>query len=158
MAINKTEQGLEDRLINKIAELERQIIALRTPQGIGGDVFEVALVPETYLDAGPLNIAGGAKGYLSVSVTPANPRQMMINFQYTVFVDTLTDAYAYPNGTSLSAGQLKMYTSLRDDLKGQLANPTTLARIFHVDIENYDSVAHNYYIRLRALIPRQEAT
>src|SRR4051794_23917350 len=56
---NKAEQTLENRLIDRIAALERQLRELTTPQTIGGDIFALSrspILPTQSLVAGPVTL------------------------------------------------------------------------------------------------------
>lgn len=151
MAVNQSTNDLESRLVNKLADLQRQILDLRTRQKIGADAISTR-VSTTYT-FGPITIAAAAYSWFSITVTPNIPTLTIWNHEVTVYVDSNgLDMYSFPTGSFLTGGKEKMRQSVWLDWYN--SNDATGARNIKILIENTDSASHNYYIKFDSVSPQ----
>ncbi len=155
MSINKAQNGLDKRLVNDIAKIHRDLRELKTKQPIGADVLKVVGVPNGLgvLLAGPLTLLGGQSGTFNVTTTPSSQILTIWNFAFTVYVDNTTNAYQWPNGSSITVGSGNIFCVPWLDWAD--SSDTTNVRVFKVRISNEDpgAVTHSYYLRFKAYLP-----
>lgn len=148
MSTHALDNQLPERLINKVAELERQLRELRTLQLNSANAIQIVGVPDDYMDIDDIAAAGQELTY-NFQIFPAGNILTNWDLYFTVYVDlpdppTPNNSYRYPAGGALSAGQAKMrVTSWPDYAKSFDASGM---RWFNVNVKNEDSVSHHIYI------------
>lgn len=151
MGVNQAENSTEDRLVNMIKDLQRQVLELRTKQKIGADAISTRAT--TTYTFGPITIAAATYSYFSITTTPNIPTLTIWNHEVTVYVDSNgLDNYSFPTGSFLTGGKEKMRQSVWLDWYN--SNDAIGARNVKILIENTDTASHNYYIKFNSVSPQ----
>ncbi len=150
MAINKSEQSLEDKLLNDVNELKNQLLYLKThPQPIGADGIKYAVAN----GGTSITVASGATSTISFKFTPSS--DFVLNgydYLLTIIIDTYDTAHLYAGGASLTAGQRNLdLEHWMDFQNSDFVSP--FGRIFNVHIKNNDSASHVYYVNIGLVYP-----
>lgn len=155
MAINKAEQTLEDQLIKRIVQLERDNREIKTVQRIGADVITITSSPSgsSPLSAGPFNLVAGSYITLSVTSTPASQVLTLWNFAFTIYIDGTDVTHQFPGGSALTSNSRESY--IFNWLDWADSSDTTNIRVYKIRIRNSDPslAAHDYYLSYKAYLP-----
>lgn len=157
MAINKAEQQLENQLINRIANLEKELVRLKTsPQPIGADLLKVQNNTTTNIYA--LAVPAGSSLDVTITTTPNSDFVLTLSSHLlTLYIDGYDTAHSYPNGGSLASGQRKLELYSWIDYKlSDLISPFAIVYVIHV--RNNDVTAHDYHIDYSILTPQYTVT
>ena len=157
MAINKSEQTLEDRLINDIDNLKRQLLTFKThPQPVGADILQVEYTATT--NAFALGVPAGSSVTVTITITPLSDFVLTLStHMFTLYVDGYDAAHAYPNGASLTSAMRKLKLESWVDYNGsKLVSP--FGRAFIINVRNDDVSAHDYHFDHAILTPTLTTT
>lgn len=103
MSINRAEQTLESRLIDKIAYIERELNALKTRQLNGGDNMVIDLSGDATIN---FTITAGSRAGFVSTLTQLQGKALFPQLYFDVYIGTDNDAdYAWPHGASLTTAQ-----------------------------------------------------
>jgi len=145
--INRTELNIEERLIREVADLRREVEALKAPQLLGSDNLNIIL--------------GGSSGVLNFSITLAAGEYYSWNYGWTsgsytgdwiaepvlnFYIGTDGDHdYLWPSGASLSAEDKKlMFGQTLDGIR-------TGAKFYDNFIYNNGSSSKTIYVKIKVL-------
>ena len=136
-----------ENIFKDIKEIGKRIGKLeRVKQLVGADIVQIVSSPEQTANTGSL--AAAAVTDLTFTITPTDEVVTLWDFLFSVYIDTDDDAdYLYPNGGSLSAGQMDF--DLQWSVDYTLSSDTTGERIAKVVIKNNDASAHTYYVHAK---------
>lgn len=150
MSVNQTELTENDRLVNTVLEMQRQMIDQKTRgQPIGADILKVIASGQgsVTFTAAPSSTTRG-----SFDFTPSKPILTLFNCLMTLYIDGTTSADAFPLGANLSAGgKANVAFSMTPDALN--SNDTTGKRSFTYAVTNLDSVSHTYTLVCRVTYP-----
>ena len=162
MSKNLAEDTLETRLIQMIAELDRRLRELTTPQPLGADVMDVQTVPaqgEPPTVLGPITLESieTAADYenIVIDLDPGLGRPIMSKLIATMYIGAYDANHAWPNGSALTPGQRSCTMQPLEDELG--FDPDTGVSRFILAITNWDSVTNDFYISYRLVMPRSSA-
>jgi hypothetical protein len=164
MSVNGAEQGVDNTLVNQINDLQQQFNDFRTkPQPIGNGSINYGIFTANLTWSGTVALGGGGIAVYTVLLfdpaftftfngLPAINTATLLDFYYTVSVDTNTTAFDYPVGASLTSGQKNMQTNWWKDLaqSGGFGTANGQQRIY-IQVQNNDTATHTYYLRANAL-------
>ncbi len=148
MTVNKTQEDLSRVLDQKVNQMERQLLALKTIQPIG---FE-SVYTETVLGSYSTTLAAAAMDvHVDEDLLPdADVARDMITLWtllFSVRVDVDDIDHNWPNGASLTSAQRKLrvnYFSNMDDIE-HLSDDKAQSNLTIV-LQNRDSSSHTYYV------------
>lgn len=134
-----SEQTLEDRLVNEVADLRKELLAIKTKQLIGGDNTVVRAAGSA---SAVTTITAGLTTFFTLTLVPTVPRVTLWDLAMTFFVDGVGFALAniYPDGSAMTAGTKKLRVSwwydwiVSDDVSG--------TRRWRIRVENFDVADH----------------
>jgi len=156
--INRAVNDLDNRLVNEVAALRRELIQMKTNQSIGGDVLAVDAFPafsSAPASVGPITVPSKDQTIINLTVSPAQDYLTLVNAMFTVYIDFYDAAHRWPNGASITPNLYQV--SVFEDLYS--FNTTTNAHTFVVVVDNYDPVsAHDIYVTARMLLPKLTGT
>lgn len=156
MAINKSEQTLDKKLINDITDLKSQIIKIKGKQPVGADIVQVE---PTQLITSSAVITAGSRLTFSITVTPVNQTLTLWNFSHSTYLDVNNPTNLYPGGSAFTpvSDQLKMIIFSWHDWA--LSDDVTNKRVYNVryDATNCSS-DHTIYFTFRSYIPKLSGT
>lgn len=147
--VNRAENTIDDRLVNRIAELETAMRELKARQLIGSDGLQV--VSSSLLSTGAVVLNPGVDGAKTIIVTfnPIVAKLQLLDVYVSFYIDNDLDInYIYGGGASLSVGQKRFWQSTWKDWGS--SNDTTGVRINKSRIRNDDTVDHTIYFYARA--------
>jgi hypothetical protein len=152
MSVNPTEDTMEKRLINRIADLERQVLALTTPQPIASDVMRFLSSDGNV--RGPYTLGPGEARNVNFKFQLQGSAKLVSTFRVSTWVDVHDNAHLWPSdgtSTALTSGQL----ALRRDvwLEAALSGEDNGVIFYRVRIRNEDTVSHDYWVRGDCYIP-----
>ena len=152
MAINKAELTLQDKLINDIEQLKQQMIMLKTNiQKVGADVLDIQ--SGNLVSATSATILAGNSVTMSITNSGITDKVLTImNYEFTVYVDTKDLAHAYPSGSLTSAQRLLKLESWLDFITSD--EGTDNHRTYIIRIVNQDTVSHVYFIDFKIITPK----
>jgi hypothetical protein len=165
MGVNAAERGgVDNALTNAITGIQGDILDMKTkPQPIGNGSINYGIFSANLTWSGTLALGGGGIAVFTALLfdpaftftfngLPAVNTATMLDFYYTVSVDTNTTAFDYPVGASLTSGQKNMQTNWWKDLaqSGGFTSGTGQQRIY-IQVQNNDTSTHTYYLRANAL-------
>lgn len=155
MALNKTEQSLEDKLIRDIEDMKQQLITLKTHlQPMGADMLDIRT--GNVATATSSSVPAGSAINVSFSVNPVSDLVLSLyNFEVTVYVDVFNDTNKYPDGSLITSPQRNLkFESWLDwaDSWNDIAH--SFIRVYKIRIVNNDSSAHVYYVNYQAVFPK----
>lgn len=170
MSINKVLNGsLSDpsrRVAALMKQMKRNIREMKTPQRIGGDVFNVQSIPDGNVVhvIGPLNLtaSGGAafSGTFIWFVTPNSQILTLWNFLPSVYVDpTIDPITGIPDVANLLGGSTASLTAGQRNctfspyIDWAESSDSTNMRAYKVRVVNFDSSSHAYYLAIRGYLP-----
>lgn len=165
MSTNKILISDERRLTNLVKLQSRNIRELKTPQKIGADVLDVQSLPtaDTVLGfpGGSTTYNTGSGGILTINYafTPNSSTLTLWNFLVSLYIDPTSfnaggipdSAHLYPTGGSLTNGMRTV--KVESWIDWATSSDTTNIRRLIVNINNQDSVPHNYAIFIKAYLP-----
>lgn len=150
--INKAEQQLENRLVNEIDELKRQLHDIKTVQPLGADVL--AVQDFGLVSLGPLTMDPGETYRITVALQPQNNILTLINYLWSAFIDNENDAdYLYPHGQFLFSLLEDGKFFAHDHIDWALSSDSTNLRFITFIFYNNDSIAHDIYFRFNLYFP-----
>lgn len=164
MGINQAEDRPELALVNELRQLRRDFNEYRTtPQRIGNGSLNYATFSSFSL--GPFTIPAGFTANVSILFMdpayvftydgkPAINRTTMLEPVYSVSVDTNDINHVFPYGGLLTSQQRMVRTSWYWDFYGSSFTEVNGKRLVIIQVTNYDTASHNYYVSGTALIPR----
>lgn len=155
MSINRAENSLEDKLLNKLAGMERDIREMKSAiQPIGGDALDIEATP--MVQAASLTIAAGGAATFNITAIPGSQTLTLWNFLWTMYIDGLADANQWPSNTAgtstLSAAQRSIRAFAWIDWAD--SSDSTNVRVHKIRVENPDTASHTVTIKLKAYLPR----
>ena len=165
MTTNRSDKGAQDALLNEIIQLRRDFDEFRsTPQRIGNGSLNYGVFSPAW-ELGPITIGSAVTynitvAYLvtGVEVTydgkPAINRVTLMDQFYSIKVDVDDNDHIFPYGASLTAAQKKLVTTNYFDYLQTGLSETTGQRYVVIQINNFDTSSHDYYVTGSALIPR----
>lgn len=157
MSINKAENQLENKLVNDIENLKRDMREIKTKQPIGADVLQVAPLPTSgALFAGPVTVASGSSVTFTVTFTPDSQTLTIWNVLFSLYVDADATANLFPSGSALTSAQRNLRVAGWFDWSS--SSDSTNMRAYKIHVRNEDAASHDYYIRIRAYLPTIGAT
>lgn len=162
--INQAEDRPQWALVTELQRLRREFDEYRTtPQRIGnGSLNYATFVP---LALGPFTIPAGFTANVGVTFMnvgqefyyegkPAINRITLIEPCYSIAVDVDDDDHLLPYGQALTPQQRMLRDSWRYDYRRSGFNEKNGQRYVNVQLTNYDSSQHNYWVYMLAVIPR----
>jgi hypothetical protein len=155
MSINLAEETLEDRLVNRITALEKDLRDLKTKQFIGGDN---TVVTHSSIASGVTTLLAGEKVYFTLLLTPALPRVTLWDFAFTIYVDgTGFDSdNVYPDGLNLTTAMKQL--RLGWWLDWGTSNDITGQRVWRIQVENFDVSSHVIGVQATAYAIKTSST
>lgn len=103
MAVNRSEQTLENRLTSRVKYLEREMNALKTRQLLGGDNF--VLENSSISALGPLVVPSFTHQNFLSTLTSLVNKPMFPMFEFSLFLDAVDSDHLWPHGNALTANQ-----------------------------------------------------
>jgi hypothetical protein len=149
MPANKSEQQLENRLINRIEALERNVRDLKTAQPIGADVLRTAA--SDLVTVSPVTIAAGVGLTSTATFNPSVNILSLWNFKVTLYIDGTTSADIFPNGANITSGMRKC--TLMQWIDYAESTDSINTTVFKVRARNDDTVSHDYKLVYKAYLP-----
>lgn len=152
MAINKSEQSLEDQLVNRIKTLENQMLTLKTSaQPIGADMLDVRTGGTTTFS--PTTLAAGDWAYWIITTYPITDKVNTIwNNEFTLFIDGIAHENRFPDGSFLTAGAKNCEVS--GWLDWEDSDSTIGLKCFKIRAMNNDVVSHDFALSYIAIFPK----
>lgn len=154
MGVNRAEQGLDNKLVNDVRGLKRDMRELKTKQPIGADSITVIGVPEVgALLAGPITIIAGSSLTLAVTTIPAGNTLTLWNFAFTIYVDGTSNDDQWPNGANMTLAKRELFVF--DWFDWADSSDVTNIRVYKIRLRNSDpgGITHDYYVRFKAYAP-----
>lgn len=154
MAINRTTQSLEERLVNDVSDMQKELKQLKNAQPVGADVLEVQSLPgpgSVFL-GGPVNLPPNNAVTFTSTLTPTSSVLTLWNFKFSVYVDILQRNNRFPLGSNLTIGQINTSVTAWSDYSD--SSEATNTRFEIIRILNEDTVAHNYWVVCKAYLPK----
>lgn len=153
MAVNRTLYTAESRLAREIREGKRAAEGMKTTQIIGDDSVNPDQLPSVFgsYDAVLNTVTANTQRVTTFKFRTSRLAPSMIDGMVYVNVDTDDDDHHFPDGGSLTAGQLKLFYSLtRDWQYGQVSQDPRNNCVWHFQLWNLDSNTHTYYVHFSA--------
>lgn len=140
--INKTNLTEDRRLIQELAEMRRDIEAMKSRQLLGGDNI---VVTGTNVATGVFGaLAAGDTLWVTITTTPVNPVLTLWDFHFSVYVDGGGPFLAtnhLPSGSALSSALTKLIRIQYIPDWGT-STDSTGERVYYVGITNNDASSH----------------
>lgn len=160
MGINKAEQTLEDKLVNDIEQLKRDMREIKTKQPIGADVLEIQEVPGpgfVFL-GGPTTVAPNGTTVFTTTLTVPSGNFSLVNFAHSLFIGTYLSAFRYPTGASLSGPDVAgtNHTGYLESLLMDVAGEGIYK--YYIVVRNNSASSLDYYVEVRAFLPAAVGT
>lgn len=155
--INRAENDLDNRLVNEVASIRRELLQIKTNQAIGGDILTFDMFPSIgspATSAGPITVPSNDKTIINVYIQPAQERLTLVNALMTVYIDNYDGDYRWPGGNSIDPALFDV--TIFEDLAG--FNIGTKLHKFVAVISNNDTSAHDIYLTVRVILPRLTGT
>lgn len=155
MTVNMSEQTLEDRLVNEVADIRKELLAIKTKQFIGGDNTVIGV---TNVSNSVTTVPAGINQYFNFTLTPVGNRLTIWNLFFSVYVDGVgfADNNRFPDGSNLVGGMLKMKVRYWGDWA--ISSDSTGLRWYWICVENYDTASHVIGVRAAAYAIKSAAT
>lgn len=143
--INKSEQTLDNRLVEEIAHMKRELNALKTRQLLGGDNLVVDVSNTVSAD---LTILAGESAALTLTVTPADGRLSLMEPAWSLYIygtSLPNPDYLIPNGSLVSMSlRHETRTEWREDLS--LNDDNSGIKRFILTVHNDATVATRVFL------------
>lgn len=155
--INRAENDLDNRLVNEVASIRRELLQIKTNQAIGGDVLAFDVFPalsSAPSSVGPITVPSNEYTIINVFIAPAQYRLTLVNALMTVYIDNWNTDYRWPGGNSIDPSLFDV--TIFEDLQG--FNLGTKSHKFICVVKNNDVSAHNIYLTVRVILPRLTGT
>lgn len=147
---NRAELTPENRLIKEVADLRRDMEAMKAKQLLGADNMNIVTSSEGTLTT---TYAAGLVGGVVFNIYAGVKRLYLAEVKSTFYIDNdLNPSYAWPYGASINPNMLnvsQLYDLARSDELG-VGNKSYVFRI-----QNTDSVSHTVYMHFRVIYPAQ---
>lgn len=154
MSINKVEQMLQDKLVRKVQENDRNLRAIKNIQPVGADSIDITGFPSAGgALIGPFTIAAGARGTFNVDFNPSASTLTLWNMLWSLYVDAYASANRFPNGASITTEMLNA-CDLVSWIDYEQSDNVTNKRRFKLYIHNNGASSHDYYLVVQAFLPR----
>jgi hypothetical protein len=148
--INRAEQTPEKRLIQEIAELRREIEAMKSAQLLGADNMNIV---ESVGGSLTTVYPAGQVGGLTFNIYANVKRRYLSEVKTSFYLDNdLNPNYAWPYGASILPKMLNV--SQLYDL-GQSNETGAGNKSYIYRIENTDTVSHTVYMHFKVIYPAQ---
>lgn len=163
MGVNKAENSINDALVNKVNQLERDFNDFRNfPQKIGLGSLDLARFTDSFIWSGVSIPAGAIRNFyvdlamLTYDGYPSFNAANLINPLLDIRVDADAATSSLPLGSSLTAGQQNAQASVWSDLANSMPFASTSPgfRRVWIQIRNNDTAAHIFYLRMNVLMMR----
>ncbi len=158
MAINKTDQTMDRRLVSKLNEIDREVKALKRVQLLGGDNL---VIGTSNISESSITLSSFQEVIIAITVSPSTPRRVLTNLLVSVFVDNDWDAnYLLPVGVSLRQGTAAFpnnfpEATMRDlTIYQDMITSDDNRATHYLHITNVASATHTFYIKAMFLYPK----
>lgn len=154
--INKAEQDLQDSLIDRLANVERQLRELKAAtQPVGASTLTMELLPADgpfVMDYG--TVAAGSTVILGMQFANSDEVFTLWDWLFDIYIDGHDAAHRYTDpANTLTSNQQKF------DMRWWIAATDSLSagdnsRTLKFQIKNEDASSHTYYVDVRAVAPK----
>ncbi len=156
MPVNKAENTLENRLINDIDSIKRDLREIKGVQPVGADILAVASSDLT--EASFTVTAGGARTAV-ITITPTDDTLTLWNFAFSNYMDVDNQTYLYPDGIAWAPGEDPLKMRIWGWFDWADSNDITNTRVFKI---RYDASScasdHTVYLKFKSYLPRLAGT
>lgn len=149
--INRAEETPEKRFIKELAELRREVEAMKSAQLLGADNMNIA-----ESEAGSLTTVytAGMVGGVVLNMYAEVKRLYLAEVKTVFYLDNDLDPnYAWPYGASITPSMLNV-SQLYDLARSNETGAGNKAYVFR--IQNTDSVPHTVHMHFQIIYPAQE--
>src|SRR5579885_990207 len=150
MGLNKANHQLADRLVQQIAQIQRDLQDLKTKQRIGADNIVVSGANVVQALTGVM--AAGTVTWFVITVTPSDGVLHLFDLFLSVFVDGQSEsnlADLFPTGSDLVGNPGGLKTRILWWADWATSSDSSGVRKYFVGIENYDTASHHYEVDAR---------
>lgn len=140
--INKSKQTLENQLVTRIADLERQVRDIKVSQPVGADVVKVVASATGSIS---FTVPGNSIWNIAVYAYPHNNLPTLIQPLASFYVDADQSDFTHvlPDGSGLTIGQQNIHIEHWTD--AFKSNDVSGQRGFVYRVGNSDTSSHTVY-------------